>query len=75
MVIYSTSPILALQDGEKWLLGIFVSSNEVDQIRVSSTCGSMSYCGTQDATYPDKRVMGFPFSTPITIDGQQVNYV
>lgn len=27
-------------------------------------CSSISYCGLKDATYPDKRMMGYPFDRP-----------
>ena len=27
-------------------------------------CGSMSFCGTRDRLYPDRRPMGYPFDAP-----------
>jgi hypothetical protein len=28
------------------------------------SCGSISFCGTRDSTYPDRKDMGFPFNRP-----------
>jgi hypothetical protein len=36
-----------------------------DQVSRESHCGSMSFCGVRDASYPDKRPMGYPFDRPL----------
>ncbi|CAK8695994.1 unnamed protein product [Clavelina lepadiformis] len=56
-----------IKGGEKWVLGVFISDNKHDGIKLTTSCGSMSYCGTRDLDYPDSRTMGYPFSMPICI--------
>ncbi|XP_078491500.1 hemocyanin-like protein 1 isoform X2 [Ciona intestinalis] len=58
------------KNGEKWLLGVYVSDGKNDQINVCASCGSMSYCGTRDQIYPDKMTMGYPFSSKMSLDGK-----
>uniref|UniRef100_H2YIR0 Tyrosinase copper-binding domain-containing protein n=1 Tax=Ciona savignyi TaxID=51511 RepID=H2YIR0_CIOSA len=61
------------KNGEKWLLGVYVSDANNDEINVCASCGSMSYCGTEDQVYPDKMIMGYPFATPMAINNKVVS--
>jgi hypothetical protein len=36
-----------------------------DQVSRDAHCGSMSFCGVRDSSYPDKRPMGYPFDRPL----------
>ncbi|XP_076816375.1 uncharacterized protein LOC143462197 isoform X1 [Clavelina lepadiformis] len=56
--------------GEQWQLCVFVSDNNLDQIRVRSSCGSLSFCGASGEQYPDERPMGYPFITDMALNGQ-----
>uniref|UniRef100_H2ZA56 Tyrosinase copper-binding domain-containing protein n=1 Tax=Ciona savignyi TaxID=51511 RepID=H2ZA56_CIOSA len=53
--------------GEQWRLCVFLSDNDVDSIGIRSTCGSMSFCGSSGQAYPDRRMMGYPFATPVSL--------
>lgn len=54
------------RDGMQFRLFVMLSSG--DDLTLSEQhsehCTSVSYCGLQDAEYPDKREMGYPFSRP-----------
>ncbi|XP_039251998.2 uncharacterized protein LOC120329438 [Styela clava] len=58
--------------GEDYVLCVIATDNDIDSIGVRTTCGSMSYCGARGEEYPDKRIMGYPFSTPITYKGEKL---
>ena len=60
-------------DGEPYKICVFISDNSIDQQGIRTNCGSLSYCGAQDRRYPDQRQMGYPFATPITVNGQAVD--
>ena len=60
------------QEGEKWKLCVFVSDNNKDSIEITSKCGSLSYCGAKGQKYPDLRPMGYPFTTDVSINGNEV---
>ena len=49
-----------------------MSDNTLDAIHVRTSCGSMSFCGASGQAYPDKRPMGYPFSTPASVNGEEV---
>ena len=59
--------------GEPYKLCVFISDNNVDQRGVRTHCGSLSYCGARDRKYPDKRQMGYPFATPMLVNGRRVS--
>ncbi|XP_070552735.1 uncharacterized protein [Ptychodera flava] len=58
------------RQGEPYRLAVFISDNSIDSLRIRSSCGSLSYCGARDSSYPDRRQMGYPFATPPTINGE-----
>ena len=59
------------REGMKFRLCLVVTDNNLDTDEpIRSGCGSLSYCGARDRRYPDKRVMGYPFSLPIYITGR-----
>ena len=60
-------------DGEPYKICVFISDNTIDQQGIRTHCGSLSYCGAQGQKYPDQKQMGYPFSTPITVNGQAVD--
>nr|XP_006815579.1 PREDICTED: hemocyanin AA6 chain [Saccoglossus kowalevskii] len=60
-------------DGEKYLIAVLISDNSIDSLRIRSSCGSLSYCGARDNKYPDRRQMGYPFATPISVNGQEMS--
>ena len=62
-----------LADGEPYKICVFISDNSIDQQGIRTHCGSLSYCGAQGQKYPDQRQMGYPFATPITVNGRSVN--
>ncbi|MEA2339455.1 MAG: hypothetical protein QOE82_3462, partial [Thermoanaerobaculia bacterium] len=43
------------------LLMVIATEWNIDKVDVDGKCGSMSFCGKQNAPYPDKRPMGYPF--------------
>lgn len=49
--------------GMPFLLVLMLTDGTLDAADESS-CGSMSFCGMQNAKYPDKRPMGYPFDRP-----------
>ena len=61
-----------LPDGEPYKICVFISDNNIDQQGIRTHCGSLSYCGAQGQKYPDQKQMGYPFATPITVNGQSV---
>ena len=62
-----------LANGEPYKICVFISDNSIDQQGIRTRCGSLSYCGAQGQKYPDQRQMGYPFATPITVNGQSVS--
>lgn len=58
-------------EGEPYKICVFISDNTIDQQGIRTHCGSLSYCGARDRKYPDKRQMGYPFATPILINGKR----
>ena len=71
-IIRKSKEFFDLQEREQWKLCVFVSDNNRDAIEITSKCGSMSYCGAKGKQYPDKRPMGYPFTTNVSIDGNEV---
>jgi len=59
--------------GEPYKICVFISDNNVDQQGIRTRCGSLSYCGAQGQRYPDQRQMGYPFATPMLVNGQPVS--
>ncbi|XP_077978439.1 hemocyanin F chain-like [Glandiceps talaboti] len=61
------------KDGEPYRLAVLISDNNVDALKIRSQCGSLSYCGSRDNRYPDRRQMGYPFATPMAVNGKEVS--
>nr|XP_026694191.1 uncharacterized protein LOC100180038 isoform X2 [Ciona intestinalis] len=60
------------EQGEQWRLCVFLSDNNVDSISVRSSCGSMSFCGSSGQAYPDRRMMGYPFATRVSLGNNEM---
>ena len=58
--------------GEPYKICVFISDNNIDQQGIRTRCGSLSYCGAQGQRYPDQRQMGYPFATPMLVNGRPV---
>lgn len=43
---------------------VLLTDFEADLAAGSKKCGSLSFCGTRDGRYPDRRPMGYPFDRP-----------
>lgn len=67
--------MLSFQAGEDYVICVIATNNNVDSIGVRTTCGSMSFCGARGQRYPDARLMGYPFSNPITLNNQRVSFL
>jgi tyrosinase len=52
-------------EGMRFRLLVMLTDWSADQVSRESHCGSMSFCGVRDASYPDKRPMGYPFDRPL----------
>ena len=52
-------------DGMRFRLLVMLTDWEADQVSRETHCGSMSFCGVRDASYPDRRPMGYPFDRPL----------
>jgi tyrosinase len=57
-------------EGMPFRLLVMLTDWSLDQVSSAAHCGSMSFCGVRDASYPDKRPMGYPFDRrlPAPID-------
>ena len=53
------------EEGMRFRLLVMLTDWNADQVSRQSHCGSMSFCGVRDASYPDKRPMGYPFDRPL----------
>ena len=52
-------------DGMRFRLLVMLTDWGADQVSRETHCGSMSFCGVRDASYPDRRPMGYPFDRPL----------
>lgn len=49
------------REGMRFQLMVMVTDWQLDAVGDDTRCGSMSFCGTREDQYPDKRSMGYPF--------------
>lgn len=54
------------EDGMPFRLFVMLTDAEQDLQGTERRCGSVSFCGTRDSTYPDRKEMGYPFNRPFT---------
>lgn len=52
------------EDGMPFRLLVMLTDWEADLVGTERECGSMSFCGRMNATYPDSKPMGYPFDRP-----------
>jgi tyrosinase len=52
-------------EGMPFELLVMLTDWSRDQVSRDAHCGSMSFCGVRDSSYPDKRPMGYPFDRPL----------
>ena len=52
---------LGTQQGMDFRLMVMLTDGALDAVAPAGECGSLSFCGARDATYPDRREMGYPF--------------
>lgn len=52
------------EDGMAFRLMVLLTGAEQDLSGTDLECGSVSFCGSRDARYPDSRMMGYPFDRP-----------
>jgi tyrosinase len=52
------------EDGMAFRLAAIVTDYALDHIKGDPNCGSLSFCGSVDAAFPDQREMGYPFNRP-----------
>ncbi len=52
-------------EGMPFRLFVLLTDWNRDQVSQDAHCGSMSFCGVRDASYPDRRPMGYPFDRPL----------
>ena len=52
-------------DGMPFELLVMLTDWSRDRVSHDAHCGSMSFCGVRDASYPDRRPMGYPFDRPL----------
>ena len=64
LLIPSGRPSPTPGKGMPFRLMLCVSDWNLDRVPDAGTCGSMSFCGLRDSTYPDQRDMGYPFARP-----------
>lgn len=65
--------------GMKFRLMVMLTNADIDMAGQRSDCGSLSFCGTRNQNYPDRRPLGYPFNRPFapargiaaTIAGQE----
>lgn len=50
------------EEGMKFRLMVMVTNGDYDGLGNESDCGSISFCGSRNGDYPDKRPLGFPFN-------------
>ncbi|SEW34879.1 tyrosinase family protein [Chitinophaga arvensicola] len=58
-------------DGMAYQLMVMITGN--DLVGRQPDCGSLSFCGTKDKMYPDKRPMGYPFNRPFAGGKMPIN--
>jgi hemocyanin-like protein len=51
-------------EGMPFRLCVLLTDAEQDLQDSERRCGSVSFCGSRDSTYPDRQEMGFPFNRP-----------
>ncbi len=61
-------------EGMPFRLLVMLTDWNEDQVSRAAHCGSMSFCGVRDASYPDRRPMGYPFDRPFP-DGDTIDDV
>ncbi|HEX2086731.1 MAG TPA: hypothetical protein VHF89_13710 [Solirubrobacteraceae bacterium] len=54
------------EDGLPFRLAAIVTDFALDHLHGDSDCGSLSFCGSIDEEFPDRREMGYPFNRPFT---------
>lgn len=54
------------EDGMPFRLLVMLTDWQADLVGAERECGSMSFCGRVNATYPDSKPMGYPFDRPFT---------
>ncbi len=52
------------EDGIPFRLAAIVTDFAHDHLHGDPECGSLSFCGSIDAEFPDRREMGYPFNRP-----------
>jgi tyrosinase len=52
------------EDGMPFRLLVVVTDAYTDMPQIEQRCGSVSFCGSRDSTFPDNRGMGYPFDRP-----------
>jgi len=52
------------EEGMPFRLAAIVTDYALDHIKGDPNCGSLSFCGSVDAAFPDQREMGYPFNRP-----------
>ena len=50
--------------GMPFRVAAVVTDYALDHIKGDPNCGSLSFCGSVDAAFPDRREMGYPFNRP-----------
>jgi tyrosinase len=54
------------EEGMPFRLAAIVTDYAKDHIGGDPNCGSLSFCGSVDAAFPDQREMGYPFNRPFS---------
>ncbi len=50
--------------GMKFRLMVMLTNADIDLGGQQVNCGSLSFCGTRNQNYPDRRPLGYPFNRP-----------
>ena len=51
-------------EGMKFRLLVMLTNADIDTGGQPADCGSLSFCGSRDQNYPDRRPLGYPFNRP-----------
>ena len=60
------------EDGMPFRLAAIVTDFALDNLSGDPDCGSLSFCGSLDERFPDRREMGYPFNRRFSADIDEV---